>query len=198
MTNGYCTLAELKLKYVGVEGDPELEDAVEQASRDVDRVTLDQFYQEAATVKTFSVEHACERLPVTPYIVQLDKVEYRSDIDDDGVGTWTEIARSDMETDGTEVRFAGSTDIEVYQIRWLGDQKVIGVINSKFPYGRQNVRITGTWGRAEASHIVKRATIWRAIEILNREMTFTQSRRSGALSDAQQERLHGISGGVVG
>jgi len=186
LVSGYCELIDLTNYYGGVESSATLLDAIDQASRDVDQVTLDQFYQEDIT-KTFSVQFTRDYLPVRPYLAEMTKVEYCADIDDDGVKTWEEIDLSSLETDGREIRFVSYTDAD--------NRDVTGGL---FPCGKSNVRVTGTWGRDAVPLIIKRATINRAIEILNREKTYGQSLRDGALSDAVRRRLHGASGGIVG
>ena len=202
ITNGYCTLADVrnpdpsKSRYHGGEADGLIEEEITAASRDIDAFCRDQFFQETETAKTFSGTGR-DAIPVSPFLALMSTVEYCSAIDEDGAKTWTVIELSELETDGTEIKFVGS-DADVSTIRWSGNSRVVGTVRSQFPDGRKNIRVTGTWGRASVPEAIKRAAIYRAIELLNGEIDLAKSRRTGALSMAAPHRLHTMSGGVVG
>lgn len=179
LSNCYCTLAELKPEYDHVSSDPTLERKITTASREIDRFTGDQFYQ-ATEARRFS-GRGRDFVPVSPYLNpdSMSKVEYVDDVDEDGVPDWEEIDLDDVETDGTQVRFRGTS----------GDYK--------FPWGERNIRITGTWGRETVPDQVREAAIKRAIELLT-GVGRRESARSGALDDVRDFMLHTMSGGPVG
>jgi len=178
ITNGYCTLAEVKLRYHGTEGDPRIEAEIEAASREVDVFCGDRFFQETA-IKYFSGK-GYRTLRMHPYLYTLTLVEYLSDIDGDGIETWTELESDAIESNGSSIRIRSTS------------------ANVQFPDGKHNVRVTGVWGQAEIPQAIKDATIQRTIERLNEQFDPIISERRGALSLAQRHRIEPLTGGAVG
>jgi hypothetical protein len=160
ITNGYCTLAEVKasLRISDSVDDTLLELAVESASRSVDEFTSRVFYSVGTATKYFAA----------------DTYDYTR-IDD--LITLTELA-TDESADSTFATTWTSTD---YQLEPLNNAyPVDGVVspvtairtkNTKyFPIlnGQALVKVVGTWGYTSVPTAIKQATIIQAARFFKR------------------------------
>lgn len=130
ITNGYCTLDELKnrLDLAGNESNAVLEQIVEAASRQIDGWCARSFYAETAT-RVVSASHAYE------IVLDRDLISITSIATDDNGDRVFETAWS-------------PTDWET-----MGDAPFAAIYTAQngaraFPFGRNRVQIAGVWGYA--------------------------------------------------
>lgn len=160
ITNGYCTLAEVKasLRISDSVDDTLLELAVESASRSIDEFAGRVFYSIGTAVKYFAAD--------TDEYVRIDDLL-----------TITEL-KTDDNADNTYGQTWSSTD---YQLEPLNNSyPVDGVIspitairarNTKyFPIlnGQALVKVTGTWGYSSVPTAIKQATVIQAARYFKR------------------------------
>jgi hypothetical protein len=154
ITNGYCSLSEIKAsaRITDTIDDTLLELAVESASRMIDSYTQRYFYNAGTAVRLF--------VPQDNYVTEIDdaititKIE-TSDGDDFGT-TW---ATKDYQLEPLNGTVDGLTGHPTTRIRAV-DDFLFNVLA-----GEATVRVTGTWGWAAIPVAVKQATIIQASRI---------------------------------
>ena len=157
ITNGYCSLAELKasLRIVDEVDDALLELAIESASREIDSACERQFFQTSAT-RIYA--------PRDSYITDTDDIvsvtTIKSSSAADGVfdTTWTS---SDYQLEPLN-GLAGGIAVPYSNIRAVGSYL--------FPTvgGEATVQIVGTFGFASVPTAIKQATVILASRIFKR------------------------------
>jgi hypothetical protein len=162
ITNGYCTLAEIKasLNITDSVDDTALESAVTAASRMVDDYTERFFYQNGTSGS-----------PVTRYYTALDP--YTINIDD--IVTVTEVATDDN-FDRTFGTVWSTTDYMVEPInnpiKSFPYNRVLAIGSYIFPYQLpQSVRIKGAWGFSAIPAEVNMATLIQSSRIFGRRQS---------------------------
>ena len=153
ITNGYCTLAEVKaaLRISDSVDDTLLENAIEGASRRIDGYCGRFFYQQAATVRFFPVH------------------EFKCAIPDLASSTLT--LSTDSSGDGTfsTVWTAGQYQLEPLDVALEGRpyRSIVAVGSETFPLyttpSLASVRVQGTWGWPAVPDDVREACVLLAI-----------------------------------
>lgn len=138
ITNGYCTLAELKarLGITDTDDDARLERNIEAASRRIDRMARWRFYLDAsATARTYRVGNSRVLLLADP------------------IGTLTGlVVKTDDNEDGTYETTWAASDYVVEPTNALADGRPVTrltAVNRYWPLsatGRPLVQITARWG----------------------------------------------------
>jgi len=161
ITNGYCTLAEVKaalrIPNADTIDDTLLEIAVESASRLVDGFAGRNFYSSGTAVRYFTPEDRiiCE----IDDLVSLTSLVVSADLDGVFDETW---AATDYQLEPLNGRADGLTGWPATRIRAVGDY-VFGT-----NIGEASVKVTGTWGWTAAPIAVKQATVIQASRIFKR------------------------------
>jgi hypothetical protein len=159
ITNGYCTLAEVKaaLRITDSIDDTLLETAVESASRLVDGFAGRNFYANGTAVRLFTPEDRiiCE----IDDLISLTSLEVSADLDAVFDQTW---AATDYQLEPLNGRADGLTGWPATRIRAVGAY-IFGT-----NIGEASVKVTGTWGWSAAPVAVKQATIIQASRIFKR------------------------------
>ena len=159
ITNGYCTLAEVKaaLRITDSIDDTLLETAVESASRLVDGFAGRNFYSAGSAVRYFTPEDriVCE----IDDLISLTSLEVSEDLDAVFDQTWT---ASDYQLEPLNGKVDGLTGWPSTRIRAVGDY-VFGT-----NIGEASVKVTGTWGWSAVPVAVKQATVIQASRIFKR------------------------------
>jgi hypothetical protein len=161
ITNGYCTLAEVKaalrIPNADTIDDTLLETAVESASRLVDGFAGRNFYSSGTAVRYFTPENRiiCE----IDDLVSLTSLVVSADLDGVFDETW---AATDYQLEPLNGRADGLTGWPATRIRAVGDY-VFGT-----NIGEASVKVTGTWGWTAAPIAVKQATVIQASRIFKR------------------------------
>lgn len=162
ITNGYCTLAEIKasLNITDSVDDTALESAVTAASRMVDDYTERFFYQNGTSGS-----------PVTRYYTALDP--YTINIDD--IVTVTEVATDDN-FDRTFGTVWTTSDYMVEPInnpiKSFPYNRVLAIGSYIFPYQLpQSVRIKGAWGFSAIPAEINMATLIQSSRIFGRRQS---------------------------
>lgn len=153
ITNGYCTLAELKAN-LGISDSTEdtpLEKAVEAASRGIDKMVGFTFYAATAT-KYFTPERP-DLLFVEP-LISITTLKTDEDGDRTFERTWA--------TTDYDLEPLNATPKEMIRISPLGSYS--------FPMARKSVEIVGSWGYAATAPMdVQMACLIQAARIFKRK-----------------------------
>ena len=159
ITNGYCTLAEVKaaLRITDSIDDSLLETAVESASRLVDGFAGRNFYSNGSAVRLFTPEDriVCE----IDDLISLTSLEVSEDLDAVFDQTW---AATDYQLEPLNGRADGLTGWPSTRIRAVGDY-IFGT-----NIGEASVKVTGVWGWSAAPVAIKQATILQSSRIFSR------------------------------
>lgn len=166
ITNGYCTLAEIKtwagLPAASTNDDPQLEVAVEAASRMIDQWCGRAFWDAAsATVRYIHARH------VEPDVIYTDPFSTATGLvvehsEDDG-STWTTWASTDYQIEPLGGRTAG-TSYYYDTIRAVGDYAFPADADAE-----SVVRVTARWGWATVPTPVKLACQIQALRLFKRK-----------------------------
>ena len=157
VTNGYCTLLQLKAALGIADGidDPLLEMAIESASRQIDSYTERYFYNAGTATKIFA--------PVDNYVCETEDFITLTSVktSEDGETFDTTWAAKDWQAEPLNGR-AGGVTTSYYQIRAIEDYL--------FPYrnGEATVEIVGTWGWTAVPIAITQATVILASRIFKR------------------------------
>jgi hypothetical protein len=159
ITNGYCTLADIKasLRITDNVDDSLLETAVESASRLVDGFAGRNFYSNGSATRYFTPEDSivCE----IDDLISLTRLEVSADLD----GVFDQIwAATDYQLEPLNGRADGLTGWPATRIRAVGDF-VFGT-----NIGEASVKVIGTWGWSAAPVAIKQATILQGSRIFSR------------------------------
>lgn len=153
ITNGYCTLAEVKaaLRLTDNNDDVLLENAIEGASRRIDGYCGRFFYQKAATVDLFT------RFPYYLPIPELASSTLTLSTDDNGNNTFsTTWSASDYLLEPTDTALTG-----------LPYTKIVAIGSKTFPLffdpDRPSVRLAGTFGWSAIPDDVREACVLLAM-----------------------------------
>lgn len=161
ITNGYCTLAEVKaalrIPTADTLDDTILEGNIEAASRLVDGYTMRSFYNAGTAVRYFSPDNNIY-LPIDD-AVSISQVETSSDLTTTYDLTW---ASTDYQTEPLNGRADGLSGWPVTGVR------AIGAYNFLPANGMASVKVTGVWGWSAVPSAVKQATIIQASRIFKR------------------------------
>jgi hypothetical protein len=162
ITNGYCTLNELKasLNITDSVDDTALEAAIEAASRMIDDYT-ERFFYSNGTVGS----------PVTRYYTAVDP--YTINIDD--ITTVSEVATDDN-FDRTFETVWGTSDYLVEPInnpiKSFPYNRVLAIGSYIFPYQLpQSVRIKGVWGFTAVPDQINMATLIQSSRLFGRRQS---------------------------
>ena len=157
ITNGYCTLAQIKaaLRINDAVDDTLLEMAVESASRMIDAECDRNFFSTSAT-RDF--------VPSDTTTVDTDDLTAITSVklDDDGNGTFNiTLAVTDYQTEPLNQRVSGNA-FPIYRLRMIGDY-LLPI------WGRQaTVRIQGTYGFTPVPKQIEQATVIQGSRIFKR------------------------------
>ena len=153
ITNGYCTLAEIKaaLRLTDNNDDVLLENSIEGASRRIDGYCGRFFYQKQATVELFT------RFPYVVQIPELASSNITLSTDDTGDRTFpTTWSASDYQLEPTNTSLTG-----------LPYNKIVAVGAKTFPLffdpDRPSVRLVGTFGWSAVPDDVREACLLLAM-----------------------------------
>jgi hypothetical protein len=161
ITNGYCTLADIKaslrIPSPDTVDDSLLETAIESASRLVDGFAGRNFYPNGTATRFFTPEDTivCE----IDDLISLSSLVVSGDLDGVFDQTWNS---TDYQLEPLNGRADGLTGWPATRIRAVGDY-VFGT-----NIGEASVRVTGTWGWSAAPVAIKQATIIQASRIFKR------------------------------
>jgi len=159
ITNGYCTLAEVKaaLRITDSIDDSLLETAVESASRLVDGYAGRNFYSAGSAVRYFTPEDriVCE----IDDLISLTSLQVSEDLDSVFDQTW---AATDYQLEPLNGKVDGLTGWPSTRIRAVGAY-IFGT-----NIGEASVKVTGTWGWSAVPTAVKQATVIQASRIFKR------------------------------
>lgn len=172
ITNGYCTLAELKtwLGTTTTIDDTLLEDAVEAASRKIDRDCDRAFYQLAATARIYTAGRG-DYLPIDD-LVSVTTLKTDEDGDRTYEQTWA--------TTDYDLTPDNASDVsEPYTAVLLSPRST-----KWFPTLRRSVQITGTWGWPAVPDAIKTATLILASRLVKRKDSPLGVAGSSALGEA--------------
>lgn len=165
ITNGYCTLTELKaaLGVSDTADDTALERAINSASRQIDGYCGRRFWQDAeATVKYFTAQDWGTCL-------------FRGDVEGADATTITEVAVDSGA--GTYTALASSSWRAAPQSGSRPFDRVVSLRGGLFPTFDEGVRVTGRFGWAAVPDEVAEATVMQASQIFKqtREAPFGMS-----------------------
>lgn len=162
ITNGYCTLAEIKafVNIVDSNDDNELEDAVNSASRQIDAYCGRKFYADGSTsAKVYRTRN--------PYMVVVDDISTSTGL----------VLKYDDSDDGTYETTVASTDFillplngEAFGIDGLGFTSIELFTDGphEFPTthtnNRPRVQVTANWGFAAVPEPVRQACLMLSSE----------------------------------
>jgi len=162
ITNGYCTLAEIKafVNIVDSNDDNELEDAVNSASRQIDAFCGRKFYADGSTsAKVYRTRN--------PYMVVVDDISTSTGL----------VLKYDDSDDGTYETTVASTDFillplngEAFGIDGLGFTSIELLTDGphEFPTthtnNRPRVQVTANWGFAAVPEPVRQACLMLSSE----------------------------------
>jgi hypothetical protein len=161
ITNGYCTLAEVKaalrIPNADTVDDALLETAVESASRLVDGYANRNFYSSGSATRFFTPEDriVCE----IDDLISLTSLVVSADLDGVFDQTWNS---TDYQLEPLNGRADGLTGWPATRIRAVGDY-VFGT-----NIGEASVRVTGTWGWSAVPSAIKQATVIQSSRIFKR------------------------------
>jgi len=162
ITNGYCTLAEIKafVNIVDSNDNDELEDAVNSASRQIDAYCGRKFYADGATsAKVYRTRN--------PYMVVVDDISTSTGL----------VLKYDDSDDGTYETTVASTDFillplngEAFGIDGLGFTSIELLTDGphEFPTthtnNRPRIEVTANWGFAAVPEPVRQACLMLSSE----------------------------------
>ena len=162
ITNGYCTLAEIKafVNIVDSNDNEELEDAVNSASRQIDAYCGRKFYADGATsAKVYRTRN--------PYMVVVDDISTSTGL----------VLKYDDSDDGTYETTVASTDFillplngEAFGIDGLGFTSIELLTDGphEFPTthtnNRPRIEVTANWGFAAVPEPVRQACLMLSSE----------------------------------
>ena len=162
ITNGYCTLVEIKafVNIVDSNDDDELEDAVNSASRQIDAYCGRKFYADGATsAKVYRTRN--------PYMVVVDDISTSTGL----------VLKYDDSDDGTYETTVASTDFillplngEAFGIDGLGFTSIELLTDGphEFPTthtnNRPRIEVTANWGFAAVPEPVRQACLMLSSE----------------------------------
>jgi len=162
ISNGYCTLAEIKafVNIVDSNDDDELEDAVNSASRQIDAYCGRKFYADGATsAKVYRTRN--------PYMVVVDDISTSTGL----------VLKYDDSDDGTYETTVASTDFillplngEAFGIDGLGFTSIELLTDGphEFPTthtnNRPRIEVTANWGFAAVPEPVRQACLMLSSE----------------------------------
>ena len=165
IVNGYCSLAEIKT-YTGISGsgqDDNLENAVETASREIDKICNRIFYQTSSQDRYYT--------PIEKYQVLVDDISTTSGlvvkIDDNDDGTHNKTLTIDTDFYLTPVNV---TDTQLqYQpytcIKILADRS-----SERFdPRIVKQLKVTSSFGFSSTPDAIKQATLLQATRLFKRK-----------------------------
>jgi hypothetical protein len=161
ITNGYCTLAEIKaslrIPSADTVDDSLLETAVESASRLVDGFAGRNFYPNGTATRFFTPEDTivCE----IDDLISLSSLVVSADLDGVFDQTWNS---TDYQLEPLNGRADGLTGWPATRIRAVGDY-VFGT-----NIGEASVRVIGTWGWSAVPSAIKQATVIQSSRIFKR------------------------------
>lgn len=151
ITNGYCSLAEVKaaLRITDATDDTLLENAVEAASRRIDGETSRRFYQDASTsARTFAASR--------PDLLTIDDVSTLTGL----------VVKIDDDADGSyETTLAIGVDFQIEPTNAIVQGqpvRVIRALDTGLPVaanGRTLVEVTARWGWPAVPDAVREATV---------------------------------------
>ena len=161
ITNGYCTLADIKaslrIPSPDTVDDSLLETAIESASRLVDGFAGRNFYPNGTATRFFTPEDriVCE----IDDLISLSSLVVSADLDGVFDQTWNS---TDYQLEPLNGRADGLTGWPATRIRAVGDY-VFGT-----NIGEASVRVTGTWGWSSVPSAIKQATVIQASRLWKR------------------------------
>jgi hypothetical protein len=161
ITNGYCTLADVKaalrIPNADTIDDTILEGNVEAASRMIDGFTMRSFYNAGTAVRYFAPSSSV--YCAIDDAISISEVKTSSDLDSVYDLTW---AATDYQSEPLNGKVDGLTGWPITGIR--------AVDNYDFDAytGHASVKITGVWGWSAVPSPVKQATIIQASRIFKR------------------------------
>lgn len=153
ITNGYCTLAEIKsaLRLTDNADDSLLENAIEGASRRIDGYCGQFFYQKQATIELFT------RFPYYVNIPNLASSAITLQTDDNGDGSFsTTWSASDYELEPTDTSLTG---IPYHRITAVGSKTFPLLVAP----ARPAVRLAGTFGWSAIPDDIREACVLLAM-----------------------------------
>ena len=160
ITNGYCTLAELKdaLGIADSVDDTELELAIETASRDIDSFTGRNFYNNGTATRVFAAVDNFTLL--IDDLISVTSLKTSSNLDNQFDITWT---ASDYQLEPLNGRSGGISGWPFTRIR--------AVNTLLFPQymARALVQIEGVWGWTAVPKPIKTATLLQAARLFKRK-----------------------------
>jgi len=167
ITNGYCTLAQLKT-YVGLSGsgqDTNLENAVEAASREIDAICGRFFYQSSSDTRYFTPDNALY-LNV-PDISSPSGLAVLIDTSDDGTHDTTLTINTDFYTKPLN---AGN-DIGGVQYQPITQIAILDTRSSERfdPTIVKQVKVTCQWGWSAVPQAIEQATYLQATRLWKRK-----------------------------
>lgn len=163
ITNGYLTLAEIKVALGGVTGsglDADLERAIEAASRSIDEYTRRRFWQDSTEAERFYTADDDGKLVV------------------DDISTTTNlVVKTDAAGDGTyETTWTRGTDFRVTPINAAADGEPWTVIERitvggryAFPSADYGVSVTAKFGWAAVPTAIEQACLIEALRLFKRK-----------------------------
>ena len=169
ITNGYCTLAEIKT-YLGLSGsgqDDNLENAIEGTSREIDAICGRFFYQTTSEAKYFT--------PVNPIYLEVPDISTPSglavliDTNDNGTHDTTLTINTDFYTSPLD---AGN-DVDGVQYQPITEIKILDTRSSeRFDTTIvKQVKVTCQWGWSAVPHAIRQATLIQATRLFKRKDT---------------------------
>jgi len=169
ITNGYCTLAEIKT-YLGLSGsgqDDNLENAIESTSREIDAICGRFFYQTTSEAKYFT--------PVNPIYLEVPDISTPSglavliDTNDNGTHDTTLTINTDFYTSPLD---AGN-DVDGVQYQPITEIKILDTRSSeRFDTTIvKQVKVTCQWGWSAVPHAIRQATLIQATRLFKRKDT---------------------------
>jgi|TARA_B100001250_G_scaffold252670_1_gene217288 hypothetical protein len=167
ITNGYCTLAELKT-YLGLSGsgqDDNLENAVDSASREIDGICDRFFYQTSSDAKYFTPDNAL--FIDVPDISSPSGLAVLIDTSDDGTHDTTLTINTDFYTKPLD---AGN-EVDGIQYQPITQITILDTRSSERfdPTIVKQIKITAQWGFSAVPHAIKQATLLQATRLFKRK-----------------------------
>ena len=167
ITNGYCTLAELKT-YLGLSGsgqDDNLENAVESASREIDSICDRFFYQTSSDTKYFTPDN--NLYLEVPDISSPSGLAVLIDTNDDGSHDKTLTINTDFYLTPLD---AGN-DVDGVQYQPITHIRILDTRSSERfdPTIVKQVKVTCQWGWSGVPFAIKQATFLQATRLFKRK-----------------------------
>jgi len=167
IVNGYCSLAELKT-YTGISGsgqDDNLENAIEGASREIDRICGRIFYQTSSENRYYTPDNVLS--------VQVDDISTTSglvvkiDSNDDGTHDTTLTIDTDfyltpVNTTNTQIQYQPYTGINILDTRSSErfDTTIV-----------KQLKVTAAFGFSSPPDAIKQATLIQGLRLFKRKDT---------------------------